>query len=176
MATDPDGCTRRGSNLLKDTIFADDSSLAHVGGQVVKDQPCHSCDDKGIILQLEYVVNSSWSIFVELFPGCEMKDASNRFGKRLKELREQAGLTQPQLGEKASLSKAGIAHLEQGEREPSWSTVQAICAALNVSCEAFNQESAERPDVGRGRPSKQPTDQKEEPSVKRPRGRPKKGS
>jgi transcriptional regulator with XRE-family HTH domain len=80
-------------------------------------------------------------------------DSSN-FGKRLKELREQAGLTQPQLAERANLSKAGIADLEQGRREPSWSTVQALCAALGVSCEAFNQEPADRPATARGRPRK----------------------
>src|SRR4051794_11225664 len=104
-----------------------------------------------------------------------MKDASNRFGLRLKELREQAGLTQVQLAERATLSKAGIAHLEQGEREPTWSTVQALCSALGVSSEAFHQEPAERPATGRGRPAKQATRQTKEPSTKRPRGRPKKG-
>jgi transcriptional regulator with XRE-family HTH domain len=85
-----------------------------------------------------------------------MKDESNRFGRRLKELREQAGLTQPQLAERANLSKAGIADLEQGRREPSWSTVQSLCAALAVSCEAFNQEPGEREVTGRGRPRKAP--------------------
>ena len=105
-----------------------------------------------------------------------MKDESNRFGKRLKEVREQAGLTQPQLAERANLSKAGIADLEQGRREPSWSTVLALCTALGVSTEAFNQEPAERPDARRGRPRKQAPAKMPEPAVKRPRGRPKKGS
>jgi transcriptional regulator with XRE-family HTH domain len=104
-----------------------------------------------------------------------MKDASNRFGRRLKELREQAGLTQPQLAERARLSKGGIADLEQGRREPSWSTVQALCSALGVSSEAFNQEPAERPEVGRGRPPKHGPGQTEALAPKRPRGRPKKG-
>jgi transcriptional regulator with XRE-family HTH domain len=102
-----------------------------------------------------------------------MADSSNLFGRRLKELREQAGLTQPQLAERANLSKAGIADLEQGRREPAWSTVQALCAALGVSCEAFNQPPAERPDAGPGRPTKHPTGEAEAQAPKRPRRRPK---
>jgi transcriptional regulator with XRE-family HTH domain len=101
---------------------------------------------------------------------------TSTFGRRLKELREQAGLTQPQLADKAKLSKAGIADLEQGRREPSWATVQALAAALEVSCEAFNQEPAERPEVGRGRPPKDATRRTEEAPPKKPRGRPKKGN
>jgi transcriptional regulator with XRE-family HTH domain len=101
-----------------------------------------------------------------------MKDSSNQFGKRLKELREQAGLTQPQLAERANLSKAGIANLEQGRTSPVWATVQALCIALDVSSEVFTQEPADRPDVGRGRPRNASTEDK----PKRPRGRPKKGT
>lgn len=96
---------------------------------------------------------------------------SGNFGLRLKELREQAGLTQPQLADRAKLSKAGVADLEQGRREPSWSTVQALCAALGVSCEAFNQEPADRPETRPGRPRKataEPGEGAEEPRPKAP--------
>ena len=103
-----------------------------------------------------------------------MKDASNRFGKRLKELRQKAGLTQPQLAERAKLSKAGIANLEQGRTSPAWATLQALLGALDVSGEAFNQEPAERPEMGRGRPAKDASKREKEPLPKRPRGRPKK--
>ena len=84
-------------------------------------------------------------------------DSSN-FGLRLKELREEARLTQAQLAHKAKLSKAGIADLEQGRREPSWSTVQSLCGALGISCEAFNQEPAVRPEARLGRPRKAPVE------------------
>jgi transcriptional regulator with XRE-family HTH domain len=94
---------------------------------------------------------------------------SSKFGMRLKELREQAGLTQPQLAEQAKLSKAGIADLEQGRREPSWATVQALCAALGVSCEAFNQEPAERPVAGPGRPCKASAETDEDEKVEKPK-------
>jgi transcriptional regulator with XRE-family HTH domain len=80
------------------------------------------------------------------------------FGPRLKELREQAGLTQPQLAERSGLTKAGIANLEQGRREPGWSSVLALCRALGVTPDAFTQPPSERPDAKRGRPRKTPTE------------------
>jgi len=81
-------------------------------------------------------------------------DATN-FGPRLKELREQAGLTQPQLAERAGLAKAGIANLEQGRTSPAWATVIALCKALAVTPDAFTQEPSARPDTKRGRPRKE---------------------
>jgi putative transcriptional regulator len=76
------------------------------------------------------------------------------FAARLKELRVAAGLTQPELAERAGMSKAGVADLEQGRREPSWSTVLALCAALGVGCDAFQQEPMVKVRQGRGRPPK----------------------
>ena len=46
------------------------------------------------------------------------------FAGRLRELREQAGLTQQQLGQKAGLSQAGIADLEQQRQHARASVVQ----------------------------------------------------
>jgi transcriptional regulator with XRE-family HTH domain len=62
------------------------------------------------------------------------------FAERLKQLREAAGLTQPALAEKAGMNRFGIAKLEQGHREPTWATVQALAAALGVTCEAFAEK------------------------------------
>ena len=79
----------------------------------------------------------------------------SRFGLRLKELRELAGLTQPQLAEKAGMSKGGVADLEQGRREPSWATVLTLAEALGVNCLAFQQApDSEAAPRGRGRPPK----------------------
>jgi transcriptional regulator with XRE-family HTH domain len=81
----------------------------------------------------------------------------NHFGKRLKELRIEAGMTQPELAEKADLSKGGVADIEQGRREPAWSTLVALCQALNVECTEFMKEpSPETEPQGRGRPKKKP--------------------
>jgi transcriptional regulator with XRE-family HTH domain len=95
------------------------------------------------------------------------------FAGRLRELREQAGLTQEQLAERAGVKRDAVARWERGVREPSWSNVLALCQALSCSCEAFTQEPAERPEPSRGRP---PKAKAEEPAQKRPRGRPRKGS
>src|SRR5262245_12365043 len=59
------------------------------------------------------------------------------FASRLKRLREAAGLTQGELAERAGMNQFGIAKLEQGVREPTWATVQALAEALGVECTAF---------------------------------------
>jgi DNA-binding XRE family transcriptional regulator len=80
---------------------------------------------------------SSSAVRMPRFPrmGDAVTDLS--FGARLKQLREQAGLTQPELAERAGMNRFGIAKLEQGVREPTWATVQALCQALGLSCAAF---------------------------------------
>jgi transcriptional regulator with XRE-family HTH domain len=64
------------------------------------------------------------------------------FGRRLKELREKAGLSQTALAEAAGLSQSAIAHWESGRSEPIWSNVLALAAALGVDCLAFQQPAA----------------------------------
>jgi len=76
------------------------------------------------------------------------------FAGRLRELREQAGLTQKQLGTKAGLSERAIAQWERGVREPGWSNILALCQALDVECTTFTQQPASRPSPGAGRPRK----------------------
>ena len=39
------------------------------------------------------------------------------------------------------MNQFGVAKLEQGVREPTWATVQALARALGVDCTAF-QENA----------------------------------
>lgn len=78
------------------------------------------------------------------------------FAARLKELREEAGITQEQLAAKAGLSKDGISHLEQGRRIPSWETVLQLATALGVDCRAFSEAptNADRTPTPRGRPAR----------------------
>lgn len=59
------------------------------------------------------------------------------FAGRLKELREAARLSQAALAERAGLYVFSVAKLEQGVREPAWSTVLALANALGVSVAAF---------------------------------------
>jgi transcriptional regulator with XRE-family HTH domain len=96
---------------------------------------------------------------------------ARQFGSRLKELREQAGLSQKDLAVKAGLGQKTISNWEQAISEPVWSNVVVLAGALGVSCEVFQVLAADREPQGRGRPSK-PVEK--EPPPKRPRGRPKK--
>ncbi len=66
-----------------------------------------------------------------------MEIRADWFGARLKELREEAGLTQPELAERAGMNRFGIAKLEQGVTKPSWETVVALCQALRVRADEF---------------------------------------
>jgi putative transcriptional regulator len=67
------------------------------------------------------------------------------FAARLREQRTAAGLTQAELAERAGMHLHGVTKLEQGDREPSWATVQALARALGVSCAAFEDAPAEVP-------------------------------
>jgi transcriptional regulator with XRE-family HTH domain len=77
---------------------------------------------------------------------------AQRFARRLRELRTAKGWTQGELAEKAGMSKAGVADLEQGRREPSWATVLALAEALGVACDDFQKSPARANGLGRGRP------------------------
>ncbi len=76
------------------------------------------------------------------------------FADRLKELRKQAGLSQQQLAEKSGLHKFGVAKIEQGLREPGWSTVQSIAGALGVDCSAFQDAPISTEGANKGRAKK----------------------
>ena len=54
-------------------------------------------------------------------------------GKRIKELRENAGLTQQQLAERVWVSKAAISNYELFERNPSLETLVNIAHVFHVS-------------------------------------------
>jgi transcriptional regulator with XRE-family HTH domain len=77
------------------------------------------------------------------------------FAARLRELREQAGLTQQQLGKSAGLKLGEIRDLEQERYQPTWGTVVALAKALGVDCNAFalepEQPNREKPKPGRPR-------------------------
>ena len=78
-----------------------------------------------------------------------------QFARRLRELRENAGLTQARLAARAGLSQRAISFWELGLREPSWGNVVALAAALGTDCRAFLQEPVGGPVAPRrGRPPK----------------------
>jgi transcriptional regulator with XRE-family HTH domain len=89
--------------------------------------------------------------------------ADMKFAKKLQQLRDNARLSQADLAKRAGMNVFGVAKLEQGVRQPTWATVQAIAKVLGVTCEAFTdcddvqaddeQKPAPGPAVRRGRKS-----------------------
>src|SRR5437016_9514410 len=84
-----------------------------------------------------------------------MAGSGSAFAARLKSLREAAGITQQELATRAGMHKLGVAKLEQGLREPTWATVQALAKALGVTVLDFVVEDGEAeprpPQMGRPR-------------------------
>ncbi|MGN6202204.1 MAG: helix-turn-helix domain-containing protein [Solirubrobacterales bacterium] len=60
------------------------------------------------------------------------REANALLGAAVAELRQQAGLTQAQLAERAQLQAQEIATLEAGEMEPTWGDLRRIAYALEV--------------------------------------------
>lgn len=55
------------------------------------------------------------------------------FGSVLRELRQQAGLTQEQLGFESDLRRTFISLLELGQQQPTLTTILKIAPALGLS-------------------------------------------
>ncbi len=59
-------------------------------------------------------------------------DEAAAFGKVLRRLRKEAGLTQEQLGLEAELRRTYVSILELGQQQPSLNTLFKLARALNV--------------------------------------------
>jgi transcriptional regulator with XRE-family HTH domain len=60
-------------------------------------------------------------------------DARRALGQALRELRKQAGLTQKELGSRASANDTYISQVETGLRDIRWSTVTRLLIALDLT-------------------------------------------
>jgi transcriptional regulator with XRE-family HTH domain len=60
-------------------------------------------------------------------------EARSALGRALRELRKQAGLTQKELGLKASANDTYISQVESGQRDIRWSTITRLLMALEVT-------------------------------------------
>lgn len=73
------------------------------------------------------------------------------FGKRLKKLRKEAGITQKELADKIGVNRATIAGYETKGKEPSYDTLIKIARALNCSLDVLldyqGKESASDPKI-----------------------------
>jgi len=54
------------------------------------------------------------------------------FGKRLKELRKQVGLSQEQLAEQIGVTIESVSNMERGIHGPKFDTLEKIAKVLNV--------------------------------------------
>ncbi len=62
-----------------------------------------------------------------------MKDIKKRFGERVRELRQDKGLSQEELAFKAKVHRTYLGGIERGERNPALKNIAAIAGALEVS-------------------------------------------
>lgn len=62
-----------------------------------------------------------------------MSDFDKEFGKRIKELRKEAGITQTELGDRIGVSRATVANYEAGKRKIPLETARNIYIALGYS-------------------------------------------
>jgi transcriptional regulator with XRE-family HTH domain len=61
------------------------------------------------------------------------KNLAGRFGKHLRTLRTERGLTQEVLAERSDLSVDGIRRIERGAFSPSLDTIGRLCTGLEIS-------------------------------------------
>jgi transcriptional regulator with XRE-family HTH domain len=64
--------------------------------------------------------------------------ARTKFGERLRELREAAGVSQYALAKRSTVTAQAISRLEKAEREPNWLTVVLLARALGVAVGDFD--------------------------------------
>src|SRR4051794_19771629 len=95
------------------------------------------------------------------------------FGEKLRQLREQAGMTQQALADASGLPLPSIRGYEQGQREPLWSVIFKLTRAMGVSCEAFAECDLDGPTTPAAAPAVRRTGKK---MAAHPRKRPDPGA
>lgn len=76
-----------------------------------------------------------------------MKEIKGLFGKRIKELRQNLGLSQEELAERAEISSRYLSRVEMGQQFPSIDTLVKLANALNVELKDFFEFAHEIPNV-----------------------------
>ncbi len=82
-----------------------------------------------------------------------MADIRKKLGKRISQLRMEAGMKQAKLSEKADLSIDSISRIERGDRAPSLESLESIAEALQVDpAELLNFKGEELKALAEGPP------------------------
>ena len=74
-----------------------------------------------------------------------MEDVRTLFGRRMRELRKERGLSQEELAHRAGLHYTYIGGIERGERNPALVNISRIAVALGVSLAEFFSVLRTRP-------------------------------
>jgi transcriptional regulator with XRE-family HTH domain len=72
--------------------------------------------------------------------GPVLEPVQKRFGRRVRELRERAGLSQERFAEVCGLHRTYIGGIERGERNPSLVNVERIANALGITLSRLFEE------------------------------------
>lgn len=70
-------------------------------------------------------------------------------GKKIKQARKRAGMTQKELGKKLGISQAAVGQFEKENSSPKLVTLQRIAVALNVNIDELVDDFSELPEVKR---------------------------
>jgi transcriptional regulator with XRE-family HTH domain len=73
---------------------------------------------------------------------------ADSFGERLRKAREDRGLSQGELGQKAGLQPSAISHFESGRRSPSFDNLRRLADALSVTLDFLLGRESEARSAG----------------------------
>ncbi len=60
------------------------------------------------------------------------KQSQSKIGKRIRDIREEKGLSQEEVAQMSKISTTYYAGVERGEENPTFSVIESICRALKV--------------------------------------------
>lgn len=77
------------------------------------------------------------------------RDASFDFGRRIRSLRLERGMSQEELALNAGITPAYLGMVERGEKNPTLVTIEKLCGAIGITLEEcfFQEQKPLKPDL-----------------------------